>query len=194
MREGYRISRDPANGFAFNRKKSRVSPRLSEFSVAMRAADVRFRPTLGLRVYVFSCVFPNRRDDGMWSLAFLTLAFLLVSCFSSAQTEPAATPEVGTGIEGVITVGPTHGGPARVGVPDSKPLANATFIVENEKGVVTTFVTDDQGRFRISLTPGHYTVSARDKKPKIGRYGPFDVDVVAGQMTKVGWYCDSGMR
>jgi len=94
----------------------------------------------------------------------------------------------------VITVGPTHGGPARIGVPDSKPLANTTFIVENEKGVVTSFVTDDQGRFRISLTPGHYAVSIKDMNPKIGRYGPFDVDVVAGQMTKVAWYCDSGMR
>ena len=94
----------------------------------------------------------------------------------------------------MITVGPTHGGPARIGVPDSKPLANTTFIVENEKGVVTSFVTDDQGRFRISLTPGHYAVSIKDMNPKIGRYGPFDVDVVPGQMTKVQWECDTGIR
>jgi hypothetical protein len=142
----------------------------------------------------FHAFFQNHRDDGKWSLSFVTLAFLLVSCFSSAQTQPTPAPEPGTGIEGVISVGPTHGGPARVGVPDSKPLANAPFIVENEKGVVTSFATDDQGRFRISLAPGHYTVSAKDKKPKIGRYGPFEVDVVADQMTKVAWSCDTGMR
>ena len=141
-----------------------------------------------------NALFQNHRNDGNWSVSFLTVAFLLLSCFSSAQTQPTTTPESGTGIEGVITVGPTHGGPARIGVPDSKPLASTTFIVENEKGVVTSFVTDDQGRFRISLTPGHYAVSIKDMNPKIGRYGPFDVDVVAGQMTKVAWYCDSGMR
>ena len=141
-----------------------------------------------------NALFQNHRNDGTWSVSFLTVAFLLLSCFSSAQTQPTTTPESGTGIEGVITVGPIHGGPARVGVPDSKPLASTTFIVENEKGVVTSFVTDDQGWFRISLTPGHYTVSVKDMNPKIGRYGPFDVDVVAGQMTKIAWYCDSGMR
>ena len=74
------------------------------------------------------------------------------------------------------------------------PLANATFVVENKKGTATSFTTDDQGRFRISLAPGHYTVSLKDKKGGIGRYGPFDVDVVAGHMTKVEWQCDTGMR
>jgi hypothetical protein len=122
------------------------------------------------------------------------LVFLLMSCFLSAQGQQIPTPEPATGIEGVITVGPIHGGPARIGVPDSKPLTNATFVVENEKGVVASFTTDDQGQFRISLTPGYYTVSRREKKPKVGRYGPFNVDVVAGQITKVAWYCDNGMR
>ena len=122
------------------------------------------------------------------------LAFLVLSSVSATPGQMTPTPEPGTGIEGVISIGPTHGGPARIGVPDSKPLANTTFVVENEKGAVTSFTTDDQGRFRISLAPGHYTVSRRDAQPKIGRYGPFDVDVVAGQMTKVAWSCDSGMR
>jgi hypothetical protein len=122
------------------------------------------------------------------------LAFLVLSCVSATPGQMTPTPEPETGIEGVISIGPTHGGPARIGVPDSKPLANTTFVVENEKGVVTSFTTDDQGRFRISLAPGHYTVSRQDAQPKIGRYGPFDVDVVADRMTKVAWSCDSGMR
>ena len=118
----------------------------------------------------------------------------MFSSFFVAQTQPMPAPEPGTGIEGGITLGPTHGGPVRPGVPDSKPFANATFIVESEKGVVTSFATDDQGRFRISLAPGHYAVSLKDKQSKMGHYGPFNVDVVAGQMAKVGWYCDTGMR
>jgi hypothetical protein len=32
------------------------------------------------------------------------------------------------------------------------------------------------------------------KKGGIAQYGPFDVDVVAGQMTKVEWQCDTGIR
>ena len=111
-------------------------------------------------------------------------------CFCWGQTQS----ELETGVEGVITIGPIHGGPSVAGIPSSKPLANTAFVVENEKGIVTSFTTDDEGRFRISLTPGHYTVSIKDKKIGIGRYGPFDVDVVAGKMTKVEWQCDTGMR
>jgi len=44
------------------------------------------------------------------------------------------------------------------------------------------------------LDAGYYTVSIKDKKGGIGRYGPFDVDVVAGQITQVEWQCDTGMR
>jgi len=112
------------------------------------------------------------------------------SCFSSGQTQS----EPGTGIEGVITFGPTQGGPIRPGIPSSAPLANATFVVENEKGAVASFTTDGQGRFRVSLTPGHYTVSKEGKKGGVGHYGPFDVDVLAGRMTRVEWECDTGIR
>jgi hypothetical protein len=41
--------------------------------------------------------------------------------------------------------------------------------------------------------PGHYSV-ARKGQGKIGRCGPFDIDVMNGQITKVEWRCDSGMR
>lgn len=139
--------------------------------------------------------FQNAGNDGAWSKLFqLTLVLLAMACFSSAQTQTTPAPEAPTGIEGVITVGPIHGGPARIGVPDSKPLANTIFVVENDKGALASFTTDGDGRFQISLAPGHYKVSRRDAQPKVGRYGPFDVDVAAGQMTKVAWSCDSGMR
>jgi Carboxypeptidase regulatory-like domain len=122
------------------------------------------------------------------------ITLLLLIMFSSliAQTQP--TPDARTGIEGVITVSPVHGGPTRLGVSNSRPLANTVFIIENEKGSVRSFTTDNQGQFRVSLPPGHYTVAIKERKSKIGRYGPFDVDVVAGQMTKVEWQCDTGMR
>ena len=122
----------------------------------------------------------------------IILVLLVMSgCFSSGQTQSGS----GTGIEGVITFGPTQGGPIKADTPSSKPLANATFVVENEKGAeIASFTTDDQGRFRVPLMPGHYAVSKEGKKHGIGHYGPFDVDVVAGRMTKVQWECDSGIR
>jgi hypothetical protein len=125
----------------------------------------------------------------------LRIIFVLLALFSClAETPPTIASESETGIEGVISVGPIHGGPSRQGVADSRPLANAAFVVENENGPVTSFTTDDQGRFRITLAPGHCVVSMKDGKPRLGHYGPFGVDVVAGKMTKVQWNCDTGMR
>jgi len=74
------------------------------------------------------------------------------------------------------------------------PLANAMFVVENNSGEVGSLSTDDQGRFRMALPPGHYKVSLKGRKSSIGRFGPFEVDVTSGKMTKVQWECDSGIR
>jgi Prealbumin-like fold domain len=120
-------------------------------------------------------------------LVFLVMA----SSFSSGQTQSGS----GTGIEGVITFSPVQPGPISADAPSSQPLANTTFVVEDEKKAeVASFTTDEHGRFRLSLAPGHYTVSKKGKKGGVGRFGPFDVDVRADQMTKVTWDCDTGIR
>jgi hypothetical protein len=100
----------------------------------------------------------------------------------------------GTGIEGTIRISPAHGGPVRVGESGSKPLANTTFVATSDSGVSAEFTTDDQGHFKILLGPGHYTVTKKGQQKGIGRYGPFDALVAAGQMTRLEWQCDSGMR
>ena len=121
----------------------------------------------------------------------IILGLLVMAASVFAEQSPSGTE---TGLEGVITISPVQPGPIRADAPGSKPLANAAFVVENEKGQVASFTTDDQGRFRTSLAPGHYKVSLKERKSSIGRFGPFEADVVPGKMTKVQWECDSGIR
>ena len=127
-------------------------------------------------------------------LAIFVVLLALFSRFVWAATEATPKPEQETGLEGVISVGPIQGGPTRQGVPDSRPLANTEFLVVKENSTVASFKTDDQGRFRISLPSGHYTISRKDWQASVGSYGPFQVDVAAGQVKRVQWNCDTGMR
>ena len=80
-----------------------------------------------------------------------------------------------------------------MGVPNSGPLRNTQFVVENAAGMVVTFTTDQEGRFRVPLSPGRYSVRPAELK-KIGRCGPFQVEVEAAGFKQVQFNCDSGMR
>jgi hypothetical protein len=124
------------------------------------------------------------------TVSIVLMLFAMLALFSPSQLHGA--PE--SGIEGVITISPAQPGPVRANAPDSKPLANTTFAAENEKGEVTSFTTDEQGHFRVPLPPGHYKVSRKGRKSGVGRYGPFEADVLAGKTTRVEWECDSGIR
>jgi len=122
----------------------------------------------------------------------LFLALLLMSgTLSFAESDASRV----TGIEGVVMVSPIRPGPTKKDsvVPNAAPLPNAIFTIANEKGTVTSFTTDGEGRFRISLNPGHYAVSLSENRfPR--PCGPFEIDIESGKMTKVEWHCDSGMR
>jgi Carboxypeptidase regulatory-like domain len=130
------------------------------------------------------------------AVLFSRLLIILASvaaCAVLLAVRLAAKPA--SGIEGAITIAPWHAGPVRVDEPSAKPLANATFVVQTEMDTVASeFTTDAQGRFRVSLAPGRYKVSLKNRSSSIGKYGPFEVDVTAGRMTTVQWQCDSGMR
>jgi hypothetical protein len=128
----------------------------------------------------------TRRNVGLFLALLLTFGNM-----SSGQIEP----DRATGVEGVVTVSPTRPGPIRAEseIPNAAPLPNAVFTVRNETGTVTSFATDSEGRFRISLKPGHYIILlAEHRFPR--PCGPFDIDVVSGKMAKVEWRCDTGMR
>lgn len=126
-------------------------------------------------------------------LAVLVFHYLLTASLF-AGTPMAETPSPSAGIEGVVSMGPTHGGPTKQGESDSAPLANAVFEVTSNARTVTTFTTDGSGHFRIPLAPGRYSIKPQGAKTKIGGCGPFEVEVIAGSFNKVHWECDSGLR
>ena len=116
---------------------------------------------------------------------------VFVGLLPLAATAETPSPSA-SGIEGVILVSPSHGGPIREDVPSTAPVPMTKFAVKKENETVASFTTDAQGRFRISLPPGHYVVVKEDAG-RIGRWR-FEVDVVAGEIKKVQWTADSGMR
>ena len=125
---------------------------------------------------------------------FNLIVFLSFAGFCFAQTPTPGPEKATTGIEGLMRIAPIHPGPARPGIQSSGPLANATFIATKQGGSANEFTTDDQGHFKILLEPGQYTITRKDQTKGVGRCGPFDSFVAAGQMTRVEWQCDSGMR
>ncbi len=119
------------------------------------------------------------------------LFFALIPFLTMAAT-PTASP-LSSGIEGVILVSPSHPGPIRKDQPDAAPAPNVTFAVMRDNARITSLTTDSEGRFRLSLPPGHYTVLRDDPGAKIGHWR-FEADVKPGEVTTVRWTADSGMR
>ena len=124
-------------------------------------------------------------------MAYAYFSIIALAC----MTAVAETPAPGTsGIEGTIVVSPTRPGPIRKGEePSVAPVSNAQFVVKAGDAIVKTFTTDGEGHFQVALLPGHYVILREGAAPRVGRWC-FDADVVAGQVTKVNWTADSGMR
>ena len=122
-----------------------------------------------------------------------TVGATLIALLS--MTAVAETPPPGaSGIEGTIVVSPTRPGPIRKDQePSVAPVRNAQFAIKAGDATVKTFTTDGEGRFQVALPPGHYVIVREGAPPRIGRWR-FEADVVAGQVTKVNWTADSGMR
>jgi hypothetical protein len=72
-------------------------------------------------------------------------------------------------------------------------VRNAQFVVKAGDATVETFTTNGEGRFQVALAPGHYVIVREGLGSRIGRWR-FEADVAAGQVTKVNWTADSGMR
>jgi hypothetical protein len=116
----------------------------------------------------------------------------LIALFS--MTAVAETPPPGTsGIEGTVLVSPSRPGPITKDGPSVAPARNVQFVVKAGDATVKTFTTDGEGRFQVALPPGRYIILREDAGARIGRWR-FEADVVPGEMTRVNWTADSGMR
>jgi hypothetical protein len=119
----------------------------------------------------------------------VALIFLLAPSMN-AET----TPGLSTGIEGTVTISPTHGGPIREDEPASASMKNISFLVETAAGKVATSKTDDQGNFKLPLPPGRYSITIPGVGIKGRGCGLADIEVTTPGFKKVTINCDSGMR
>ncbi|MEY2578978.1 MAG: hypothetical protein QOI49_1802 [Verrucomicrobiota bacterium] len=124
------------------------------------------------------------------SISFI--AATLIALFSMTATAETSPPGA-SGIEGAVFVSPNRPGPITKDTPSRGPAGNVQFLVKAGEATVKTFSTDGEGRFQVALPPGHYVILREDAGARIGRWR-FEADVVAGEMTKVNWTADSGMR
>jgi hypothetical protein len=133
--------------------------------------------------------------DGLSSTmdrTYAVVAALLVGLFPLASMADTPTPAP-SGIEGVISVSPSRPGPIRKDSPSVAPVPNIEFVVKKGGARVASFTTNAEGRFQISLPPGHYIVMREDAGARVGHWR-FEVDVLAGEVAKVNWTGDSGIH
>ena len=128
-------------------------------------------------------------------MAHVHISIVAATFIALFSMTAVATPPPGTsGIEGTIVVSQTRPGPIRKDEePRVAPVGNVQFVAKAGDATVKTFTTDGEGRFQVALPPGHYVIVREGAPPRIGRWR-FEADVVAGQVTKVNWTVDSGMR
>jgi hypothetical protein len=134
---------------------------------------------------------------GVYMMMRLPLAIAAVLLFLSGcgagQAPQGAGP--GTGIEGVVTLGPTTP-VCRAGTPCSRPVA-ATIAVRDAAGrQVLQFTSGADGRFRVDLAPGTYTLAPlplRAGSP-FPRPVPATVTVTAGSYAHAEVTYDTGIR
>ena len=110
------------------------------------------------------------------------------------EQDAASAPDGTSGIEGEVVVFPVSGGPERPGVPGEGPWQDGSFTVRKGGRVVTTFSTDQGGRFRVALVPGLYTVAPTDPHVGLQIIEPWEVEIPPGRYLRVRWRFDTGLK
>jgi len=121
-------------------------------------------------------------------LMTMLLGLLCMGC-SLLQSQ-----RIDSGIEGEMIRSPTCGGPVREGQVCEAPLQTTFSVYDADMKLVTTFKTDEEGQFKVALTPGTYTLVADAKAPIMRPESqPQTVTVEADAYTNVRLVFDTGM-
>ena len=117
------------------------------------------------------------------------MSLALAACGTSTMASASST---GT-LTGRVTAGPTC--PVeRIGHPCPPESVSATVQAQTSHGhVVASTHTDTDGRYRLQLRPGTYTLVAVTPKP-LPRCTPAKVTVIAAHTTTAAISCDTGIR
>jgi len=128
-----------------------------------------------------------------WLLPLLALSLLALAV--APCRSDGSPPHTGSGIEGIVTIGPTCS-VERVDSPCPDRPYQATIVVQDDAGhEVTRASSGKDGRFSIELTPGRYTLVARSPNGVMPPHASDQtVDVLAGAYTAVTIQFDSGIR
>jgi hypothetical protein len=119
---------------------------------------------------------------------------------STQPTENKTNDELASGIQGQVLIGPTCPGPVssdptREAECSGKPYQTTITVLDQENQPVTTFETDSEGKFYITLKPGTYTLSTQSQPDQpLPRAKPQIVTVKAGEYTQVTITLDTGIR
>lgn len=128
---------------------------------------------------------PQARYRGfvrIYALALLTLALAI----------PAASATTASGLRGIVMRGPITP-VCRVDVPCDEPAANVALVFSRAGRVVARTSTGKDGRYRIALRPGRYTVTTARRTIGAG-LTPRNVLVPRGRIARVDFDLDTGLR
>jgi hypothetical protein len=116
--------------------------------------------------------------------------------FRLAQEPETPADTTSSGIGGQVFIGPTCGGPVSQNSSTEcadKPYAATIIVLDPAGQMVTSFITDAEGRFRFPLPPGEYILHP-ETTGKLPRAIDQQIIVVSGQFLTVTIMYDSGIR
>lgn len=100
-----------------------------------------------------------------------------------------------SGVEGQALLSPSHPGPIRRGETGTTPYKTTVVVRDAAGKEVAQTETDSEGRFRLKLSPGTYTVGGPQRVGRfLPRAGEETVTVEPGKYARVTLHFDSGMR